>query len=170
MAEAIILPQFVPDLSKYALTEHTHSGYASKKHTHSQYLTSHQSLYGYATQSWVKTYVSDNVGDNSTIAGGKLFATGVVTVRDNSASGGSKITTVKLSKAAKYICADKYNCTCTTFIPKGGFYDITYVSTYPGGMSTQTSCRIRLSSDGYTIEFEYMQVSGSYDVAYFAYE
>lgn len=74
MSEAILLPQPMIDLSGYSLTSHNHnSAYAAKNHnhdtvyspashTHSQYLTSHQSLAGYATQDWVKTYTSENVG------------------------------------------------------------------------------------------------------------
>lgn len=66
MSEAIILPQFVPDLSKYALSNHSHSGYATKTHSHSQYLTSHQSLAGYATQTWV----SNNFAPKGSTGGG----------------------------------------------------------------------------------------------------
>ena len=47
MANAILIPQFEPDLS----------GFALKEHTHSQYLTEHQSLTNYAT----KTYVANQI-------------------------------------------------------------------------------------------------------------
>ena len=48
MSEAIFLPQFPPDLSNYAL----------KDHTHSQYLTAHQSLINYATKTYVQQQIS----------------------------------------------------------------------------------------------------------------
>ena len=48
MANAILIPQFEPDLSDYAL----------KDHTHSQYLTSHQSLTSYATKTYVQQQIS----------------------------------------------------------------------------------------------------------------
>lgn len=57
MSEAIILPQFPPDLSGYALTTHTHSlsslGAAASSHSHSGYASSSHSHSGYATQTWV---------------------------------------------------------------------------------------------------------------------
>lgn len=56
MAEAFILPQFMPptvDLSNYALKSHSHSGYASSSHSHSGYASSSHSHSGYATQTWV---------------------------------------------------------------------------------------------------------------------
>ena len=48
MSEAIFLPQFPPDLS----------GYALKEHTHSQYLTEHQSLTNYATKTYVQNQIA----------------------------------------------------------------------------------------------------------------
>lgn len=56
MSEAIILPQFIPpapDLSGYALLNHTHSNYAASSHSHSGYASSTHSHSGYATQTWV---------------------------------------------------------------------------------------------------------------------
>lgn len=56
MAEALILPQFIPpsvDLSNYALKSHSHSGYASSSHSHSGYASSSHSHSQYATQTWV---------------------------------------------------------------------------------------------------------------------
>lgn len=57
MSEAIILPQFPPDLSGYSLTTHTHSllslGAAAASHSHSGYASSSHSHSGYATQTWV---------------------------------------------------------------------------------------------------------------------
>lgn len=48
MANAILIPQFEPDLSDYAL----------KSHTHDQYLTSHQSLTNYATKTYVQNQIA----------------------------------------------------------------------------------------------------------------
>lgn len=81
MSEAIILPQFPPDLSGYALSNHTHSNYAALSHSHSGYASSSHSHSGYATQTWVTNNFAPKGsgggttgGDSGTTGGNSTFS------------------------------------------------------------------------------------------------
>lgn len=79
MSEAIILPQFPPDLSGYALTTHTHTpasiGAAASSHSHSGYASSSHSHSGYATTSWVSANFAPK-GSGGGTTGGDSGTTG----------------------------------------------------------------------------------------------